>query len=143
MNICFFFKKFKLFFKKLNIARISSTLFSQQSTLNLLYKKKNLFPTLNLSTIGTFKTLKPNLKQMEEDYLHDNGFNSDIEFERPTVVFNSSTDLTRFFIFKLFFLFNQTFCNSPFIGNSFFSFYSITAFGEKILVLNYTFLLTR
>ena len=42
----------------------------------------------------------------------------------------------KFFLFKLFFLFNYSFVNSPFVGNAFSALFNVVSAGPRIIIVN-------
>lgn len=142
-NFFFFLKKFKILNLKLKKFSFSQNILAQRDSLKTMFDKNKFFPTIEFSALIPLKTLKSNLETAHEEYLYDTDDVLTLDSAQLLPIFKSANGLIRFFMFKLFSLFNQSFAISIFTGNAFFSFYSIFSIGKKILILNYKFLLTR
>lgn len=143
INFFFFFKKFKLFTAKYSTLTFSQKLHPNQMSLKILFTTSKLVTPERPSAMLPLKILKWNSEVLDSGHAHRRFPPISNILRNQGFVFKSTNKLVRFFMFRLFTLFNRSFKMPPFVGNAFFSFYSINSIGERILILNYRFLLSR
>lgn len=142
-----FNKTFFYLFKKYNyfINNINFKLNLTNNFVNTFFPKPNIF---DLEKFGnsltdfksnlTFLFQNNKIKNINEEIKTIN-ISLNINNKPTSIIFSYENTILKFFLFKLFFLFNHSFSNVSLVGNANFTFYHIVSRGEKIIVFNYRF----